>query len=75
MPVNAASGVGVYALISHYSASISETFLNPNKLRMIETLITSKQDLDIVPINEGFDNKVTDKYIEFRIPKAAGLLI
>ena len=73
--MNAASGVGVKAPVNHYSAAISEMFPRPNKIRMIESSIASKQDLDILPINAGFDNKITDKYVEFRIPKAAGSFI
>ena len=59
--MNAASGVGVKAPVNHYSAAISEMFPRPNKIRMIESSIASKQDLDILPINAGFDNKITDK--------------
>ena len=75
MSVNAASGVGVNTPVNNYTAAITEMFPRPNKLRMLETSIASKQDLDILPINATFDNKITDKYVEFRIPKASGSFI
>ena len=75
MSVNVASGVGVKSPINNYSAAISEMFPCPNKVRMIETSIASKQDLDILPVNPGFDSKITDKYVEFRITKAQGSFI
>ena len=68
--MSGASGIGVKSPISNYSAAISEMFPRPNKTRMIESSIASKQDVDILPINAGFDNKITDKYVEFRVPKA-----
>jgi len=74
MSVNVASGVGVKSPINNYSAAISEMFPRPNKVRMIETSIASKQDLDILPLNPGFDT-ITDKYVEFRITKAQGSFI
>lgn len=75
MSVITATGVGVESPISSYSAAISEMFPRPNRNRMIETAIASKQDVDILPINAGFDNKITDKYVEFNIPKAHGSFI
>ena len=75
MSLNAASGVGVKSPINNYSSAISEMFPRPNKLRMIESSIASKQNVDILPINAGFDNKITDKYVEFRVPKAVGSFI
>ena len=75
MSVNAASGVGVNSPVNNYSAALSEMFPRPNKLRMIETSIASKHDIDTLSINAGYDNKITDKYVEFRIPKAAGSFI
>ena len=73
--MSGASGIGVKSPISNYSAAISEMFPRPNKTRMIESSIASKQDVDILPINAGFDNKITDKYVEFRVPKAHGSFI
>lgn len=75
MSLNGTSGVGVKTPLETYSTAISEMFPRPNRLRLIESSISSKQDIDVLPINAGYDNRITDKYVEFHIPKAEGSFI
>ena len=75
MSLDTASGMGVKTPITNYSAAITEMFPQPHKIRLIESSISSKQDIDMLPINAGYDNRITDKYVEFHVPKAEGSLI
>lgn len=75
MSLNTVSGVGVKTPLNNYSSAITEMFPHPHKIRMIESSISSKQDIDVLPINAGYDNRITDKYVEFLIPKAEGSFV
>ena len=75
MSLNESAAPGVKTPLNNYSAAISEMFPRPHKMRMIESSISSKQDIDVLPINAGYDNRITDKYVEFHIPKADGSFI
>ena len=68
-------GGGVYAPLREYMASVTENFPRVTHTRTIESSIASRRKLDILPVNLGADNTITDNYIEYRIPGVAGHLL
>ena len=59
-------------LISTYVAGITESYPNVNRQRVVESSINSKETIDFLPINMGFNQALTDKYLEYRINGIAG---
>ena len=65
-------GAGVYTPLREYMASVTENFPRVMHTRTIESSIASRRKLDILPVNLGTDNTITDNYIEYRIPGVVG---
>ncbi|XP_042855398.1 uncharacterized protein LOC122242213 [Penaeus japonicus] len=68
-------GGGVQSPFNDYLASITESFPRVSRKRVIESSISSRRKLDVLPVNLEGDNGVRDSYIEFRIPGVDGQLL
>ena len=65
-------GTGNNVPVSTYTAGISESYPNVNRQRVVESSINSKERIDILPVNMGINNILSDRYLEFRINGTLG---
>ena len=65
-------GTGNNIPISTYVAGITESYPSMNRQRVVESSINSKETIDFLPINMGFNQALTDKYLEYRINGIVG---
>ena len=68
-------GSGDNIPVSSYTVGITESYPNVNRQRIVESSINSKERIDFLPVNMGLNHKVTDKYLEFRIPGTVGAFV
>ena len=68
-------GTGDNIPVSNYTVGISESYPNVNRQRIVESSINSKERVDILPVNMGINHRLTDRYLEFRIPGTVGTFI
>ena len=68
-------GTGSKIPINHYTAGITDSYPNVNRKRLVETSINSRERIDIMPINAGLNQTLTDKYIEFRLKSSEGVFL
>lgn len=54
--------------LSSYVAGVSDMFPRSNRLRMVESGIEDRCEVDVLPFNAGINGSVTDNYAEFRWP-------
>ena len=65
-------GTGNNIPTSTYIASITESYPNVNRQRVVESSINSKETIDFLPVNMGLNAQLADKYLEYRINGVAG---
>ena len=68
-------GTGSKIPINNYTAGITDFYPNVNRKRLVETSINSRERVDIMPINSGLNQTLSDKYIEFRIKSSEGVFL
>ena len=68
-------GSGDNIPVSSYTVGITESYPNVNRQWIVESSINSKERIDFLPVNTGINHKVTDKYLEFRIPGTVGAFV
>ena len=68
-------GSGDNIPVSSYTVGITESYPNVNRQRIVESSINSKERLDVLPVNMGINHRLTDRYLEFRIPGTVGSFI
>ena len=68
-------GTGSKIPLNHYTAGITDLYPNVNRKRLVETSINSRERIDIMPINSGLNQSLSDKYIEFRIKSSEGVFL
>ena len=59
-------GTGVSAPVHRYAAAISSQFPKINRIRDIESAISSRHRLDCLPVNQS-NQALKDSYLEFRV--------
>ena len=65
-------GTGNSVPVSTYTAGVSESYPNVNRQRIIEASINSKEKIDVMPVNVGVNQVLSDRYLEFRINGVVG---
>ena len=65
-------GTGSKIPVSSYAAGITELFPNINRTRIIETSVNSRETIDYMSSNSSLNQRISDKYIEFRINGSPG---
>ena len=68
-------GSGDNIPVSSYTVGITESYPNVNRQRIVESSINSKERLDVLPVNMGINHRLTDRYLEFRVPGTIGSFI
>ena len=68
-------GTGDNVPVSSYTVGITEAYPNVNRQRIVESSINSKEKVDVLPVNMGVNYRLSDKYLEFRIPGTIGSFI
>ena len=68
-------GTGDNIPVSSYTVGITESYPNVNRQRIVESSINSKERVDILPVNMGINHRLTDRYLEFRIPGTVGAFL
>ena len=68
-------GTGSKIPISNYTAGMTDFYPNANRSRIVETSINARERVDIMPINSGLNQSLSDKYIEFRLTSSDGVFI
>jgi len=51
-----------------YAARVSDMFPRSNRVRMVESGIEERSEVDVLPFNAGINGSITDNYAEFRWP-------
>ena len=68
-------GSGDNIPVSSYTVGITESYPNVNRQRIVESSINSKEKVDVLPVNMGINHRLTDRYLEFRVPGTIGSFI
>lgn len=69
------SSAGATLPVSDFAASIVGEFPRINRQRHVESSISGKTVLDILPVNLSSHARLKDKYLEFRVPGVKGAFL
>ena len=68
-------GTGDNIPVSNYTVGITESYPNVNRQKILESFINSKERIDVLPVNMGINYRLTDRYLEIRIPGTTGAFL
>lgn len=71
----AAASTALSVPVPDYAPSVVGEFPRIQRLRQIESSIASRSIVDILPTNLSSNARLTDKYLEFRIPGIKGMFL